>query len=199
MKLYAALQSITSKCGQYIWSTPVAKSVNLGARSIDDMSFFHTSAQICCLSGYFLAKAQQPIPTCSEDEEVTMPVQEAGNVTKIKMDPWPGLQRGTFDLSHGRLEARVHTGGGSNNGLQKTCRKSALEKNSSIKTHKRDWKMWHGRRELPCMRLELCAWHHYWFVSDHFWCYRAETVEKEGWSKCWWIWLHFQCLCRYCK
>lgn len=63
-----------------------------------------------------------------EDEEVTKPVQEAGNVTKIKIDPWPGLQRGAFDLSHGRLEARVHTDGGSNNVLQKTCRKSALDK-----------------------------------------------------------------------
>lgn len=64
----------------------------------------------------------------SEDEGVTKPVQEAGNVTKIKIDPWPGLQRGTFDLSHGRLEATVHTDGGSNNVLQKTCRKSALDK-----------------------------------------------------------------------
>lgn len=40
IKLYAALQSIKSKCGQYIWSTPVPQSVNLGVMSIDDMSFF---------------------------------------------------------------------------------------------------------------------------------------------------------------
>lgn len=56
---------------------------------ISDMSF---SAQICCLSGYLLAKTKEPVRTCSEYEEVTKPVQEAGNGPKIQMDPWPGLQ-----------------------------------------------------------------------------------------------------------
>lgn len=51
---------------------------------ISDMSF---SAQICCLSGYLLAKTKEPVRTCSEYEEVTKPVQEAGNGTKIQMDP----------------------------------------------------------------------------------------------------------------
>lgn len=107
IKLHAALLSITSKCGQYICSIPVPKSINGGVMNINDMSFFKPLPK-SRLSGYLLVKIQEPVSTCSEDEEVTKPVQEAGNGTKIKMDPWPGLQRCTFGLSrHGRLEASV--------------------------------------------------------------------------------------------
>lgn len=79
IKLPSALLSITSKCGQYIWSTAMPKSRNTIVSS--------TLPPNLCLSGYLLANPKEPVSTCSEDEEVTKPIQEAGNVTKIKMDP----------------------------------------------------------------------------------------------------------------
>ncbi|XP_029688280.1 tumor necrosis factor receptor superfamily member 5-like isoform X2 [Takifugu rubripes] len=37
--------------------------------------------------GYLLAKTHEPVSPCSDDEEVTKPVQEAGNFAKIEIDP----------------------------------------------------------------------------------------------------------------
>lgn len=37
--------------------------------------------------GYVAAKTHEPASPCSDDEEVTKPVQEAGNLAKIEIDP----------------------------------------------------------------------------------------------------------------
>ncbi|XP_041798030.1 CD27 antigen isoform X2 [Chelmon rostratus] len=43
--------------------------------------------------GYLLTETCAPVPPCSEDEEVSKPVQEAGNVTNLKIDPELGLAK----------------------------------------------------------------------------------------------------------
>lgn len=48
-------------------------------------------ASLSRYSGYLLAKSHAPVPPCSEDEEVSKPVQEAGNATNLKTDPELGL------------------------------------------------------------------------------------------------------------
>lgn len=42
-------------------------------------------------SGYPLAKSHAPVPVITVDEEVSKPVQEAGNDTNFEMDPECGL------------------------------------------------------------------------------------------------------------
>lgn len=56
--------------------------INGGILDVSHVSFFKPLP-----SGYLLAKPHKPVSLCSEDEEVTKPVQEAGNVAKIEIDP----------------------------------------------------------------------------------------------------------------
>lgn len=54
----------------------------IGILDVSHVSFFKRLP-----SGYLLAKPHKPVSPCSVDEEVTKPVQEAGNVAKIDIDP----------------------------------------------------------------------------------------------------------------
>lgn len=60
----------------------VAKVHQNASVEISDVSLFQPLPP-----GYLLAKKHEPVSPCSDDEEVTKPVQEAGDFAKIEIDP----------------------------------------------------------------------------------------------------------------
>lgn len=63
-------------------SITVAKRINGGRLEKSHVCFFQPLPP-----GYLLAKTEEPVSPSSEDEDVTKPVQEAGNFAKIEIDP----------------------------------------------------------------------------------------------------------------